>query len=137
MAKMSSVILGFLLTLVVYLFFGHYEFWGLLIVGFIVGYIAHEGILGGMWNAALAGAFGTIVASILFIMLVTIGGTALMGPLGGLTGFTVSGVSSLFIIIYNIIKYMIVMGITGAAGGALSKQKNWPYPQFKSCHKKY
>ena len=124
MAKMSSVILGFLLTLVVYLFFGHYEFWGLLIVGFIVGYIAHEGILGGMWNAALAGAFGTIVASILFIILVTIGGTALIGPLGGLTGFTVSGVSSLFIIIYNISKYMIVMGITGAAGGALSKQKN-------------
>lgn len=124
MAKMNSVILGFLLTLVVYLFFGHYEFWGLLIVGFIVGYIAHEGILGGMWNAALAGAFGTIVASLLFVLLVTIGGTALMGPLGGLTGFTISGISSLFIIVYNIIKYMIVMGITGAAGGALSKQKD-------------
>ena len=124
MAKMSSVFIGFLLTLVVYLFFGRYEFWGLLIVGFIVGYIAHEGILGGMWNAALAGAFGSIVATFLFILLVTIGGTALMGPLGGLTGFTVSGISSLFIIIYNIIKYMIVMGITGAAGGALSKQKN-------------
>ena len=124
MAKMSAVITGFLLTLAVYLLFGNYEFWGLIIVGFIVGYIAHEGILGGMWNAALAGAFGTIVASILFIILVTIGGTALMGPLGGLTGFTVSGISSLFIIIYNIIKYMIVMGITGAAGGALSKQKD-------------
>ena len=124
MAKMSAVITGFLLTLAVYLLFGNYEFWGLLIVGFIVGYIAHEGILGGMWNAALAGAFGTIVASILFILLVTVGGTALMGPLGGLTGFTVSGISSLFIIIYNIIKYMIVMGITGAAGGALSKQKD-------------
>ena len=124
MAKMSAVITGFLLTLAVYLLFGNYEFWGLLIVGFIVGYMAHEGIFGGMWNAALAGAFGTIVASILFIILVTIGGTALMGPLGGLTGFTVSGISSLFIIIYNIIKYMIVMGITGAAGGALSKQKD-------------
>ena len=97
MAKMSSVFIGFLLTLIVYLFFGRYEFWGLLIVGFIVGYIAHEGIFGGMWNAALAGAFGTIVASILFILLVTVGGTALMGPLGGLTGFTVSGVSSLLI----------------------------------------
>ena len=124
MAKMNSVILGFLLTLVVYLFFGHYEFWGLLIVGFIVGYIAHEGILGGMWNAALAGAFGTIVASLLFVLLVTIGGTALMGPLGGLTGFTISGISSFFVIVYNIIKYMIVMGITGALGGALTKQKD-------------
>ena len=124
MAKMNSVILGFLLTLVVYLFFGHYEFWGLLIVGFIVGYIAHEGILGGMWNAALAGAFGTIVASLLFVLLVTIGGTALMGPLGGLTGFTISGISSFFVIVYNIIKYMIIMGITGALGGALTKQKD-------------
>ena len=124
MAKMISVILGFLLTLVVYLFFGHYEFWGLLIVGFIVGYMAHEGILGGMWNAALAGAFGTIVASLLFVLLVTIGGTALMGPLGGLTGFTISGISSFFVIVYNIIKYMIVMGITGALGGALTKQKD-------------
>ena len=124
MAKMNSVILGFLLTLVVYLFFGHYEFWGLLIVGFIVGYMAHEGILGGMWNAALAGAFGTIVASLLFVLLVTVGGTALMGPLGGLTGFTISGISSLFVIVYNIIKYMIVMGITGALGGALTKQKD-------------
>ncbi len=121
---MSSVFIGFLLTLIVYLFFGRYEFWGLLIVGFIVGYMAHEGIFGGMWNAALAGAFGTIVASILFILLVTVGGTALMGPLGGLTGFTVSGVSSLFVIIYNIIKYMITMGITGALGGALTKQKS-------------
>ncbi len=124
MAKMSSVLLGFILTLIVYLFFGHYEFWGLLIVGFIVGYVAHEGIVGGMWNAALAGAFGTIVAAFLFVLLVTVGGTALMGPLGGLTGFTISGISSLFAVIFEIIKYMIVMGITGAAGGALSKEKN-------------
>lgn len=124
MAKMSSVFLGFLLTLVVYLFFGRYEFWGLLIVGFIVGYIAHEGILGGMWNAALAGAFGTIVAAILFIILVTIGGGALMGPLGGLTGFTVSGISTLFSVIDAIIKYMIVMGITGAVGGYLRGRDN-------------
>ena len=123
MAKMSSVLLGFILTLIVYLFFGRYEFWGLLIVGFIVGYVAHEGILGGMWNAALAGAFGTIVAAFLFILLVTVGGTALMGPLGGLTGFTISGISSLFAVIFEIIKYMIVMGITGAVGGALSGEK--------------
>ena len=122
MAKMSAVLTGFILTLIVYLFLGHYEFTGLLIVGFIVGYIAHDGILGGMWNAALAGAFGTIVSSILFIILVTVGGTALMGPLGGLTGFTVSGVGSLIAILYNIIKYMIIMGITGALGGALSQK---------------
>ena len=124
MAKWRVVCFGFILTLLVYLLFGRYEFWGLLIVGFIVGYMAHEGILGGMWNAALAGAFGTIVSAFLFIILITIGGTALMGVLGGLTGFTVSGIASLFEVVYEIIKYMIVMGITGALGGALSKQKD-------------
>lgn len=124
MAKTSAVLLGFLLTLVVYLFFGRYEFYGLLIVGFIVGYIAHQGALGGMWNAALAGAFGTIISAVLFIILVTFGGSALMGPLGGLTGFTVSGISSLIGVVYEIIKYMIVMGITGAVGGLLSGKEN-------------
>ena len=121
MAKMRAVVLGFLLTLAVYMFFPRYEFWGLLIVGFIVGYIAHEGILGGMWNAALAGAFGTIISSILFIAVLTIGGAAMTGFFGGLTGFTVSGIASLFEVIKEIIKYMIAMGITGALGGALSK----------------
>lgn len=124
MAKWSTVIFGFILTLIVYLIFGRYEFYGLLIVGFIVGYMAHQGVFGGMWNAALAGAFGTIVAAILFIILVTIGGGALMGPLGGLTGFTVSGISTLFSVIDAIIKYMIVMGITGAVGGYLRGKDN-------------
>ena len=124
MAKWSTVIFGFILTLIVYLIFGRYEFYGLLIVGFIVGYMAHQGVFGGMWNAALAGAFGTIVAAILFIILVTIGGGALMGPLGGLTGFTVSGISTLFSVLDAIIKYMIVMGITGAVGGYLRGRDN-------------
>ena len=120
MAKMKAVLLGFLLTLAVYAFFGRYEFWGLLIVGFIVGYMAHDGIIGGMWNAALAGAFGTIVSAVLFIILITVGGTAMMGALGGLTGFTVSGIDALINVISAIIKYMFIMGITGAIGGALS-----------------
>ena len=151
MTKMSAVVFGFLLTLVVSIFFGRYEFWGLLIVGFIVGYMAHEGALGGMWNAALAGAFGTIVCSILFVALdgleqtqrFHIGNDGLAGlggghagilaavqhlglVLGGLAGFTVSGVTSLLEVIKEVIKYMVAMGITGAIGGALSnssKQK--------------
>ena len=120
MTKMSAVITGFILTILVSLFFGRYEFWGLLIVGFIVGYMAKEGALGGMWNAALAGAFGTIVTAILFVLLVTVGGTALMGIAGGLAGFTVSGITSLIDVVLEVIKYMITMGITGAIGGYLS-----------------
>lgn len=117
---MNAVTLGFLLTLVVYLFFGNYEFFGLMIVGFIVGYIAKDGILGGLWNAALAGALGTIIMSVLFILLITIGGTAFMGVLGGLMGFTFTGIGSLVYVLYKIIYYAIVMGITGALGGAIA-----------------
>ena len=123
MTKWSAVIIGFILAVFVKAFFGHYEFIGLLIVGFIVGYIAHSGALGGMWNAAVAGAFGTIVSAVLFIIVATAGGS-LVGPLGGLTGFTVSGVMSLFEVIKDLIYYAIVMGITGAVGGAISSNED-------------
>ena len=123
MTKWSAVITGFILAVCVQAFFGPYEFIGLLIVGFIVGYMSHSGVFGGMWNAAVAGAFGTIVCAILFIILVTVGGGSLNGILGGLTGFTVSGVTSLIEIAKELIYYAIVMGITGAFGGLLSSKR--------------
>ncbi|MBE6504883.1 MAG: DUF5518 domain-containing protein [Methanobrevibacter sp.] len=123
MTKWRAVIIGFILAMFVQLFFGHYEFIGLLIVGFIVGYIAHSGAFGGLWNAAVAGAFGTIVSAVLFIILVTVGSSA-SGILGGLTGFTVSGIASLIEVAKEIIYYAIVMGITGAVGGLISSKKD-------------
>ncbi|MBE6497754.1 MAG: hypothetical protein E7Z81_05705 [Methanobrevibacter sp.] len=124
MTKWSAVITGFILAVIVQSFFARYEFIGLLIVGFITGYIAHSGILGGLWNAAVAGAFGTIVCAILFIIIATFGGS-LFGIFGGLTGFTLSGISSIVAIISKLIHYAIVMGITGAIGGAIaSKNEN-------------
>ncbi|MBR4447548.1 DUF5518 domain-containing protein [Methanobrevibacter sp.] len=124
MAKWSAVIIGFILTIIVKSFFAPYEFVGLLIIGFITGYIAKSGALGGLWNAALAGSFGTIVCAILFILVATLGGS-FFGIFGGLTGFTISGVGSLFEIIQSLIYYAIVMGITGAFGGAIaSKNKS-------------
>ena len=122
MAKWSAVIIGFILAVMVKAFFSSYEFIGLLIVGFIVGYIAHSGALGGLWNAALAGALGTIISAILFILVVTLGGS-FAGIFGGLVGFTVSGVSSLALVIGDLIYYAIVMGITGAVGGMLSSNQ--------------
>ncbi len=121
MAKTGAVFIGFLLTIAVKLFFAHYEFIGLLIVGFITGYIAHSGALGGLWNAALAGALGTIISAILFILVVTFGGS-FAGLFGGLTGFTLSGIASLTVVIETLIYYAIVMGITGAFGGAISSK---------------
>ena len=122
MTKWSAVIIGFLLAVAVKSFFAQYEFIGLLTVGFITGYIAHEGTLGGMWNAAVAGALGTIVCAILFVIIATFGGS-LFGIFGGLTGFTLSGLTSVTIIIGYLIYYAIVMGITGAVGGAIASKK--------------
>ena len=86
--------------------------------------MAHDGILSGLWNAAVSGAFGTIVCAILFILVVTIGGS-FRGLFGGLSGFTVSGAISLLVIIEQLIFYGITMGITGAVGGALSSKEKW------------
>lgn len=122
MTKWSAVIIGFLLAVAVKSFFAQYEFVGLLIVGFITGYIAHEGAIGGMWNAAVAGALGTIASAVLFVIIATFGGS-LFGIFGGLTGFTLSGLASITIIIGYLIYYAIVMGITGAVGGAMASKK--------------
>lgn len=123
MAKWGTVFIGFILAVIVKTFFGLYELPGLLIVGFIVGVMAHDGAIGGMWNAALAGAFGNIVCSILFILIATLGGGLLLGSFGGLIGFTVSGVYSLIDVVLNILYYMIVMGIAGAIGGIISNRR--------------
>lgn len=122
MTKWSAVIIGFILAVLVKTFFANYEFLGLLMVGFIVGALAREGIFGGIWNAAVAGAFGTIVCAIIFVIMATFGG-ALVGLFGGLIGFTVSGISTIFIVIGNLIYYAIVMGIAGGVGGAITSRK--------------
>ena len=122
MTKWSAVFVGFILAVIVKSFFAPYEFIGLLIVGFITGYIAHSGALGGMWNAAVAGALGTIISAILFILLATFGGS-LVGIFGGLTGFTLSGTAGIISIIESLIYYAIVMGITGAFGGAIASKE--------------
>jgi hypothetical protein len=122
MTKWSAVLIGFILAVIVKSFFAHYEFVGLLIVGFITGYIAHDGAMGGLWNAAVAGALGTIICAILFVITATLGGS-LFGIFGGLTGFTVSGIATVPVVIGYIIYYAIVMGITGAFGGAIASKK--------------
>ncbi len=122
MTKWGPVFFGFILAVIVKSFFAHYEFIGLLIVGFIVGYMCHDGALSGMWNAAVAGSFGTIISAILFILATTFGGT-LFGIFGGLTGFTISGITSLFVVLGYLIYYAIVMGIAGAVGGLIGSKK--------------
>ena len=119
MTKWSAVFVGFILAVIVKSFFAPYEFVGLLIIGFITGYLAHSGALGGLWNSALAGALGTILSAVLFVLVATIG-SSLTGIFGGLAGFTISGITSFIAVIDSLIYYAIVMGITGAIGGAIA-----------------
>lgn len=121
MTKWKAVFIGFILAVIVKSFFAQYEFIGLLIVGFITGFIARDGAIGGMWNAAVAGSLGTIVSAVLFVLVATLGGS-LLGIFGGLTGFTVSGITSISIVIGYLIYYAIVMGITGAFGGLMASK---------------
>ena len=122
MTKWTAVFIGFILTILVKIYFGYYEFIGLLAVGFITGFIARDGVFSGLWNGALAGALGTIITTILFILMATFGGS-FVSTFGGMTGFTISDIASLKSIIGNLIYYVIVMGITGAVGGAISSRK--------------
>ncbi|OQD58324.1 hypothetical protein MBBAR_20c00030 [Methanobrevibacter arboriphilus JCM 13429 = DSM 1125] len=113
MVKWGAVIIGFILAVIVKslaLGWG-LETIGLLIIGFIVGYIAKEGTFGGMVNAAVAGSLGTIIAAILF---------TIIGLFGGLAGFVVFGFAGLIAVIVNLIYYAILMGITGAIGGSVA-----------------
>lgn len=122
MTKWKAVFIGFILAVIVKSFFAHYEFIGLLFVGFITGYLARDGAIGGLWNAAVAGALGTIISAILFVFISTIGGS-LFGIFAGLTGFTISGITSLFVVISYLIYYAIVMGMTGALGGLMASKE--------------
>ena len=85
---------------------------GLFIAGLIVGYWVHEGIIGGLWNATVAGAFGSIVMAILLI----VGGTIF----GGIAGFAAGAVTGFTIVIVSLIANIVFMGVGGAIGGIIS-----------------
>jgi hypothetical protein len=118
MVKWGPVIVGFILSVLLANLFGVYinSSWGvnlgLFLAGLIVGLWVHEGVIGGLWNATVAGAFGSIVLAILLI----IGGTIF----GGLAGFAASVVTGFAIIIVSIILNIVFMGVGGAIGGLLS-----------------
>ena len=127
MVKWSAAIVGFILAIIVKSYFPHYEFIGLILVGFLVGIMVKRGFWKGMVNAAVAGALGTIVSAIIFILLITTGSSLPFGLFGGLAGFTISGVSSLVVVLGYMIYYMIVMGIAGGFGGLIAGRSHDRY----------
>jgi uncharacterized membrane protein YGL010W len=118
MVKWGPVIVGFILGIILANLCAIFvnSAWGanlgLFIAGLIVGYWVHEGILGGLWNATVAGAFGAIVLAILFIIAGTI--------FGGAAGLAAGLVAGVTLIIASLIVNIISMGIGGAIGGLIS-----------------
>ena len=117
MVKWGPVIVGFILGIILANLFAMAGLWGganlgLFIAGLIVGYWVHEGFLGGLWNATVAGAFGAIVLAILFIIAGTI--------FGGLAGLAAGLVTGVVVVIVALIANIISMGIGGAIGGLIS-----------------
>ncbi len=118
MVKWGPVIVGFILAIILANLFAMFvsSVWGaslgLFIAGLIVGYWVHEGILGGLWNATVAGAFGAIVLAILFIIFGTI--------FGGAAGLAAGIVAGITLVIVSLIVNVIAMGVGGAIGGLLS-----------------
>ena len=113
MVKLGPVVIGFVLAVIVQSLSldWTYETIGLLIVGFIVGYMAKDGAWGGLANAAVAGSLGTIIAAILLTIL---------GLFGGLAGIAIFGTVGLIAVVINLIYYAIIMGVTGAIGGSIA-----------------
>ena len=113
MVKWGPVLIGFILAVIIksLSLSWSYEIIGLLIIGFIVGYLAKEGAFGGLVNAAIAGSLGTIILAILI---------SIVGLFIGLAGFAVFGFVGLIAVILNLIYYAIIMGVTGAIGGSIA-----------------
>jgi hypothetical protein len=118
MVKWGPVIVGFVLAVILANLFAIYvnPYWGvnlaLFLSGLIVGLWVHEGIIGGLWNATVAGAFGAIVLAILLI----IGGTIF----GGLAGFAAALATGVTMVIISLILNLVFMGVGGAIGGLIS-----------------
>ncbi len=121
MVKWGPVIVGFILAVVLSNLFAIFvnEYWGvnlaLFISGLIVGLWVDEGVLGGLWNATVAGAFGVIVLAILLL----IGGTIF----GGLVGFAAALATGVVMVIISLILNIVFMGLGGAIGGLIGDSK--------------
>jgi len=83
--------------------------------GFLAGYLADSGVLGGAWHGLLAGAIGGIVVAVLFGAIVGLIATVGLGPLGPLAGGAVAlaGIAVAVVLALD-------SAVAGAVGGLLS-----------------
>ena len=112
--KWQPILIGFILALIIKSLSLPWssEIVGLLLIGFIVGYLT-KSTIGGLINATIAGTLGGIIGAIILTIL---------GLLGGIIWFAVLGTIGFVTVIFYLIYYGIVMGIMGAVGGSLAEK---------------
>lgn len=117
MVNWKMVILGFILSLILPSIFNGLginsaSILGLIVAGFVVGYAVKEGAFGGLWNATVAGALGGIISALLIFFGMTM--------VAGLPGFFVGGLVGSVMVLYYLVANVVIMGVFGAIGGAIS-----------------
>lgn len=120
MIKWVPIAIGVILFILVKIFLAPYELVGMLGVGFLVGYMANEGVGGGLVNSVITGIVGSIVETFTSSFLNSSYGmeNILISNTLGVTEMTIMG--GIISLVTYLVYYVLIMGITGAIGGALN-----------------
>jgi len=118
--KLEPIISGIVLAMLIKMLTTPFDIIGLVAVGFVVGYMVNSGPISGLVNSVIV---GTTVGAIQTILSTFINSNASFQSFisYGFAGLAPTNFSAL---IYYLIYFCIIMGISGAIGGTLNKN-NW------------
>ena len=117
--KFGPVAIGIVLIILVKMLMAPFDIIGLVAVGFVVGYMVAAGLFSGMVNSVIVGVFEGIIG--VFISLFTNSYNSFLSSVFyELTSFT--SVMDLNSLIFYLIHLCLIMGISGAIGGFLSRR---------------
>ncbi|MDR2966888.1 MAG: DUF5518 domain-containing protein [Methanobacteriaceae archaeon] len=118
--KWGPIIIGIVLILLVKMLMAPYDIIGLIAVGFVIGYMVNDGAISGLVNSAIAGTIEAIIGTLIyaFINSYTSFQSFIMHELTNLSLLT-----ALTALLYQLAFFCIIMGISGAIGGSLNKNK--------------
>jgi uncharacterized membrane protein YeaQ/YmgE (transglycosylase-associated protein family) len=115
--KLGPVIIGIILVIGLE-FIMSSNIIGLIVIGFLVGYMASDGEVIGLINSVIVGTVGSIAITLIH---------AFMNSYAHFQSFIIYELTSLTLmaaltlLLYQLAHYCIIMGIAGAIGGALNK----------------
>jgi len=118
--KLGPIVIGIILAILVKMLMAPFDIIGLILVGLVVGYMVADGAVGGLVNSVIVGIIEGIIGVIIYaftnsfasVQSVLMYEISSYTPIADTTG-----------IIYYLLYLCVIMGISGAIGGVLSKRK--------------